>query len=281
MPHLVRWNSELKDFGLVVVAPHVQAAKPEQIGSKARSLGMKFTVIESISVKPNVNDLKGIPHMMLFDHEGKCIYRGEPAAAEVKVRTAVGAALLAALEKPLVTKAVKPLADAIKKGQPPLSILPKVLLLTKSTDAATAKEADRLVGRLTDAGKKALDEASALREDDPRQAFFLLEPLPASFKGTPIATKATSMLTELKKDKTVAKELAARTSLTVLKKLDAKLTPLAAKIPPTDQKFQIFAAADLKLMKAEVQRMQKTYPDTRATEEALSIGERYGVIQAK
>jgi hypothetical protein len=33
-------------------------------------------------------------------------------------------------------------------------------------------------------------------------------------------------------------------------------------------------------MTAELQKMKKSYPDTRATEEAMSIGERYGVIKA-
>ena len=241
MPHLVKWNYEMKDYGLVVVGLHVSQGSPEQIDSKARSLGVNFTIVSGGRVKDG--DFKGIPHCMLFDHTGKCLYRGDPTAVETKLRSAVGAAIVAGMESPPTSKGVTPLADSLKKGQSPMVILPKAVALLKSTDSQTAEEAKQLVGKLTDVGQKKVDQAESVMKDDPVAAFLQLEPVPSSFKGTPVGTKATSLLAELKKDKKVASEMKARPSLAGIKKIDAQLSPLAQKVPPSDPTFQKLAKA--------------------------------------
>jgi len=275
MPHLVKWNDELKDFGLVVVGPHVQGGSADAIEAKARSLGVNFTVTNGGSVKGIT--LSGIPDCVVFDHSGACIFRGNPLDAEKHIRPAVGKALLAALNKTTLSKGITPIADALKKGQAPISLLPKAVALQKSTDATTAEEAKLLVAKMTEPGQKRVDEAESIKKDDPLSAYLALEPVPAAYKGTPVATKASALLTELRKEKPVSAELKARPSLDRVKKLEEQLKPLASKYPTSDPSFKKLAAAQLKQLQSSVQLMKKSYPDARATQQAVAIADKYGV----
>jgi hypothetical protein len=278
MPHLVRWHEELGDFGLVLVAPHVQRATPEEVKAKAQSLGVHFAVVGSAAV-PNGNDIKGIPHCMLFDHTGKCLYRGAPSGLDAKVRSAVGAALVEATGKSSFTKAVTPLVESLKKGQAPAGVLQKAVALQKSNDAATAEEAKLLVGKLSEGGQKQLDEASSVRKDDPLAAYDQLRHLAGTFKGTPVGSQAADMLNELKNDKAVAAELKARPSLESVKKLDAQLGAQAEskKLDPKGADFQKAFAGPLKQMRTTLQQMQKSWPEAKATQEAAGIADKYAV----
>src|SRR5579883_1837624 len=97
MPHLVRWNNELSEFGLVVVGAHVQNASDEEVATKSRGLGSNFDVVKGASAAGL--DYKGIPHAVLFDHTGKCVYQGGPEGAEKLLRSVVGKALVESLGK--------------------------------------------------------------------------------------------------------------------------------------------------------------------------------------
>src|SRR4051812_14749415 len=103
MPHLVRWHEELGDFGLVVVAPHCQDVGPEKVKATAARLGIRFPVPNNGSVPGGE---RGIPHMFVFDHDGKCLYEGHPGKAEAAVRQAVGGSLVAAAKLETVPKSL-------------------------------------------------------------------------------------------------------------------------------------------------------------------------------
>ena len=85
------------------------------------------------------------------------------------------------------------------------------------------------------------------------------------------------MINDLRKDKRVAAELKARPALDKVKKLEGQLKALASKIQPTDPSFKRVAAAPLASLKTALTGMKKAYPGARATQDALAIGERYGV----
>src|SRR5215472_1818888 len=140
MPHLVRWNQELSPFGLAVIGPHVQSASEEEVKKKARALGIEFTVITGGFTKQPAG-LKGIPHCMLFDQTGKCVYHGQPDGVEKLLRSTVGKALVASLDTPPTTKAVTGLADSLKSGQSPLAVLQRAVPLLKSKETTTVNEA--------------------------------------------------------------------------------------------------------------------------------------------
>jgi hypothetical protein len=269
----------LSDYGLIILGSHVQNASKEQVRSKAESLGATFTIASQARVKDG-NDFSGIPHTMLFDHTGKCLYRGTPDKDKVEreIRAALGKSYAEGIDKS--NKSLAPLLDALTKGQSPASVLPKVVPLMKSPNSQTAEGAKKLVDNITVAFVRRVETAEKMKSDDPAGAYSLLEKMPGSLRGTPVATKATELLSELKKDKTVQAELKARPSLDTVRKLDSALSQAAAKAKIDDLKDSKFlkanAASITQLQKAVLQ-LNKSYPDTKAAQEAALIGDRYGI----
>src|ERR687887_1685529 len=121
MPHLVRWNAELGEFGLLIVGPHVQRGTPDEIKAKAQECHVSFPVTKGGSVQGS--DFSGIPHCFLFGADGKCLYEGHPKEVETKLRIALGKALI---EKAGLSSSaaagVTPLVDSLKRGQSPASV---------------------------------------------------------------------------------------------------------------------------------------------------------------
>jgi hypothetical protein len=277
MPHLVKWNEELSDYGLVILGSHVQAGSKAQVQSKAASLGVTFNITIQTRVQDG-DDFSGLPHCMLFDHTGKCVYCGLPAGAEKEIRTTLGKSLADGIEKP--GKPVAPFLEALAKGQSPALVLQKVVPLLKSSNTDTAEQAKKLVENLTAGAQKKLEKAEALKEDDPATAYVLIDKMPVLFKGTPVAARANELITSLKKDKAVQAELKARTSLESVHKLDGLLSRAADKAnieDPKDGSFLKANASSIDQLKRLLLQMHKSYPETKATQQALVIGEKYGV----
>lgn len=276
MPHLVRWHEELSDFGLVLIAPHVQRATPDEVRAKALSKGVTFTVVDSGGVQGGT-DFKGLPHCMLFDHTGKCLYRGSPSSVEPLLRAAVGTAVVARTGKDSFSKNLTPLVELLKRGQPPAAVVQRLVPHQKSADAAIAEEVKLLLDALTENGQRQLDEAGRLIKDEPLMAYERLRRVATSFAGTPVAAKAGQMLTELKNDKAVMAEMKARPSLDAIKKLDAALTANAKGLDVKGAEFQRAFALPLRQMQGTLQQLKKYYPEARATAEATEIAEKYGL----
>jgi hypothetical protein len=261
---------------LVVIGAHAQKGTTAEIQATARSRGVNFAVVASASVKDG-GDINGIPHCMLFDHTGKCLYRGSPGGAEAPLRAAVGKALVEDLGQFPSSKAVGPLAEALKKGQSPKVILQKAMPLQRSADPKAATEAKQLIVTLTRAGQKQIEEAESLKDEDPVTAYFNLQRVPVIFKGTAVETKANALLAELKRNKAVAAELQAQPSLDKVKKLDTQLSARAGTLDPKAPEFQRVFSAALKQMQGTLQQMKKSWPEAKATQEAITIGDKYGV----
>jgi hypothetical protein len=274
---MAKLNKELGHFGLVVIGAHAQQGTSEEIQAKARSRGVNFTVVSSASVKDG-QDFRGIPHCMVFDHTGQCIFRGAPDGAEGAARKAVGKALVDDLGKSSFSKAVTPLVDGLKKGQAPEAVLRKAVPLQRSPDATAASEANQLVASLTRGGHKQIEEAAALKSDDPYAAYVKLQPVPSAFKGTPVETKANALLAELKRNKAVSAEIQAQPSLDKIKKWDSLLGPQAAKADPKGPEFKRAFGTSLKQMQTTLQQMKRSWPESKATQEALDIGDKYGIV---
>ena len=278
MPATVALHAELADFGLVVIGSHVQAAKPDQIRATAESNGMTFSVSEQTRVTGG-NDFTTVPHTMVFDHTGACIFRGDPAEAEVKARVAVGEMLLAAADREKEREKFAPqLASVIadlKKGQPPLSVMPRVAALQNSTNADAKADAKVLLAALTAAGQKKLDLATEKAESEPVEAFLLVEKLPVAYKGTPLAKEAAALVTKLKTDKAVKAELAARPAFEMVRQMDAQLAARVGEEKPNAPEFQKANADLLKQLRAKVAQMKKSWPDAKVTAEAVGVAEKY------
>ena len=169
--------------------------------------------------------------------------------------------------------------ESLKKGLSPATVLPKIVALQKSPDTVTAEEAKYLVGKLTEEGQRQLDEAARAMRDDPVGTYELAHRVASGCRGTPVATKAARLQNELRNDKAVLAELRARPALESIKTLDTVLTKKVGRnVDPQSAEFQLAFAVPLKQMRATLQKMKKTWPEARATEEAAGIGEKYGIV---
>ena len=274
MPDTVALHAELADFGLVVIGSHVQAAKPDQIKAVAAANGMTFSVSEQTRVTGG-NDFTTVPHVMVFDHTGACVFRGDPKEAEAKARTAVGEMLVAGAGREKFAAQLAPVVADLKKGQSPLAVLPRVVALQNAASPTAAADAKALLAALTAAGQKKLDLAQEKAEGEPVEAFLLVEKLPAAYKGTPVAKDAVALVTKLKKEKAVKAELAARPAFEVVRQMDAQLAARLGEEKPSAPEFQKANADLLKQLRAKVAQMKKSWPDAKVTGEATGIAEKY------
>ena len=274
MPHLVRWQDELADFGLVIVAPHRQKATDDEVRSTARARGINYTVTTG-----HVSGGKGsgIPHSYLFDAEGNCVFEGHPSEAEKKLRATFGAALVAKAGRDSFPKALTAQVDALKAGKPPAGVLAKVQPLTRSTDAEIATAAKALADALTAPAKASLEAAKAQRSDDPLAAYDRAQRLAATFKSTPVGIDAAKFFAELKADKAVVAELRARPLLEKVRVLDQQLGKVLGEKESADDAFRKAMAAPLKQLQSAIIQMKRVAPDARATKDAVVLAEKYGV----
>ena len=276
MPSTVRLNAELSSFGLTTVGAHMHSVKDEEVQAKVKSLGITPTVAQ---------DQQGLaphPHAAFpaIRCGGQCIYRGGADGLDKPLRAAVGKTIVGSLDNPPESKPVQALAAALTSGQAPSAVLLRAVPLLTSKDTSIADEAKALVEKLCAAGQAQLNEADTLKKDDPYAAYIALEKLPIQYRGTPLAANATKVLAELKKDEKVALELKARPALATIKKIDDGLTNSArlGMVEITDPRFLRANAMALQSLRRNVLAMKKSWPDSKATETAVEIAEKYGIM---
>ncbi|HEX4590106.1 MAG TPA: hypothetical protein VH120_09275 [Gemmataceae bacterium] len=274
VPHLVRWQDELADFGLVIVAPHRQKATDEEVSAAARVRGINYTVTTGHVSGGQGN---GIPHSFLFDQDGKCVFEGNPAAADTKLRTTFGAALVNKTGLETFPRLLVAQVDALRAGKSPAGVLAKVQPLTRAPDAATAAAAKALADVLTGPAKASLEAAKAQRTDDPLAAYARAQRLSVTFKGTPVGADAAKFFAELKADKSVMAELRAKPLLERVRAIDQVLGKVLDKKEAPDDAFRKAMAAPLKQMRDAVAQMRRQAPDARATKDAIVLAEKYGI----
>jgi hypothetical protein len=280
LARLQTWNEELSDFGLVTVGVHLTAEG--QATSAAESIQRSRRVAFTITANPwtqtsLVKDFGDFPLCLVFDHQGGGVYQGSPYDAESALRAAVGRALVAGTGCETFPKSMTTLVEALEKGKAPAWVLGQLLPLTRSNDADTATAAKALGDKIAEGGWQALRQAESLIKDDPVGAYVVVERLPSAFKGTPVATRAAQLLNRLGQDKAVALELRARKDLALVKKLDQQLTSQPGSFDPTSSRFRQQNGVLLAQLRSRIQTMNKSWPNAKATEEAVRIGEKYGV----
>lgn len=275
MPATAALYNELADFGLVVIGSHRQEGTPEKITAAAKQRAIPYSISNQTHVEGS-QDNRFIPHSLLFDHTGACIFRGAPSEMETPVRIAVGKALVAGAEREKFTSALKPIVQDLSAGKPPLSVLPRLIGMQNAKGDVGA-DANALLASLTASGQKKLDRAADVVDKEPLEAFLLLEKLPTAYKGTAVAKKANEMLVKLRKEKPVTAELAARPALEMVRSFEQQLASRFGANDPKKPDFQKTNAALLKQLKDKVQQMNKAWPDAKSTQEAVAIAEKYGV----
>jgi thiol-disulfide isomerase/thioredoxin len=198
MPLLESMHQQLGPQGLVVVGAHAQGGGADDIRKAVTDLKATFTIVERAQVAEGM-DFNGIPHCMLFDHTGACVYRGSPFSVGDLAARVTAQAPSAVLEGRTLGKLVA-FNEMLKHEQMHGPALKKARGMTKAKDAEAAAEAQYVVEKLEARGRTMLEKAAADKPADPLAAAQLLDRCAAVFKGTDIGTDAAKELRELRKD---------------------------------------------------------------------------------
>ncbi|MBO0700924.1 MAG: hypothetical protein J2P46_21195, partial [Zavarzinella sp.] len=153
------WYADLKDHGLIVIGVETSKASADAVAKLARQREVAFPIIDDVRLP--ITETFALPHSLLFDHTGKCIFRGAPLDAEPYVRIAVGKALLARTGKESFSKAARPVADLLESGSPMTPVFTKLAEQIRTATGEAAGELKQLQTVLTAGGQKVLDDATA------------------------------------------------------------------------------------------------------------------------
>jgi thiol-disulfide isomerase/thioredoxin len=268
MPKLEEAHKELAPQGLVVIGAHAQGGPAAAVRKTVADLGVTFTIVEQASVEGG-QDFLGIPHCMLFDHTGKCVYRGSPFRAH----DAILAAVKAAPSSILAGRTLEKLAafnEALRNEAAFGPALRKAASLTTSKDAVTADEAKFVVEKLEAHGRQMLADGGQMKEANPLGAADMLQRCSVAFKGSDVGNEAAATLREWRKDKAFQTAVKAAQQLAKLQVLRANVLKAFGDEPDgeiTPQMVKAVPAAMKRQMAEVVRGIQKTAPgsETAAT----------------
>lgn len=272
MPLLEEHHKTFGPRGLVVIGAHAQGGTAEEVRQKVAELGVSFTILESASVEGG-SDFQGIPHCMLFDHTGKCVFRGSPFNVEDALVAAVKAAPGTVLEGRTLVK-LPEYNTLLHDERNFAAALKKVRGLRSHKDPDTAQEATFVADRIEAYGRRLLDEATSSKESNPSRAADLVQRCAAVFKGSDIGTEASKLGVEWRKDKQFLAAVKASQQLAQLEQMRAYVceqcgadpergltAEMAAKIPPA-LKGKVRTLA---------QGIDKACPESKMAERAAAI----------
>lgn len=282
MPLLEELHKALGPQGLIVIGAHAQGGTAAELKPQVDQLKVTFTILDGASVAGG-NDFQGIPHCMLFDHTGKCVYRGSPFKAQDAVVAAVKSAPGAVLEGRTLVK-LPDLNLMLRDEGQFVAALKKARAASTSKDADMAGEAAFVIEKVEGYGRRMLEDAKAAKEEDPVRAAGLIQRCSAMFKGSDIGTEAAKLNGSWRKDRDFQAAVKAGQQLAqlegmrdfVLDKLgadaEAAITPeMAAKLPSTV----------VGKIKSLARSIEKTAPNTSAAKQAAAIAAEFDRAAAK
>jgi peroxiredoxin len=184
--------------GLLVIGPNARGGDEAALKNTIESLGVTFPMVSSAVVQGGM-DFEAIPHLMLFDHTGRCIARGSPGEVADKVARAVKAApplVLAGRTLEKLAGLEKMLRDEAKFGV----VLRKAGELVSSAEEATAEEAKYVAEKLSAHADKLLADAEAAKATDAYAAAGLLQRAATAYRGLDAGKRAADLQREWKRD---------------------------------------------------------------------------------
>ncbi len=278
MPALEQLHREHAAAGLAVIGAHAQAAAPDEIRQVVEQLGVTFPIVDSATVEGGMG-FSGIPHCMVFDHTGACVYRGHPGQAHEVILAAVRSSPASVLEGRSLVK-LAPLAGQLRDEGTFGAVLRKAQVQTASKDQQVAEEAEYVADRLEAYGRRLLDNAERARDDDPVLAIHYVQRCAAAYRGTDLGRQAGKLAAEWKKDESFQQGIeAARRCRTlevarerIVKSLGDpdEITPELAARVPQGLRRQLAATA------ATVQRLA---PGSASAERAEAIAREFGLSE--
>lgn len=279
LPKLAELCQEMRGYGVSCVASMAHdGLDPARAKDEMDRRGIEFTSVGLAYVtEKGANRMvtQRAPHTLVFDATGACVFRGSMYDAASHVRAAVGRKILADLGKSDTPGIAKP-AESLTGGEPLAAAVAKFATFVSSSDADTATDAKAVIAAILAPATADLAEVEKLRKSDPVSAFVTAERIAAGFKGTSAGTKAADLVLNLRNTQTVQTELKARKSLEDIAKIDGKLSALPGGFDPGSPRFRSENAAAIKQLRAAFEKMQKQFPNARATAEADKIVKPYG-----
>ena len=278
MPKLEEAHQQLAPKGLVVIGAHVQGGPADEIRKAAADLGVTFTVVDGGSVTGG-QDIRGIPHCMLFDHTGKCVYRGSPFNAH----EAIVAAVEAAPSSILAGRRLEKLAsfnDSLRNEATFGAALRKAASLTSSKDAETAEEAKFVVEKLEAHGKRMIENGLAMKESNPAGAADLLQRCSVAFKGSDVGDEAGATMKEWRKDKSFQTAVKAGQQLAKLQLLRAEVLKSFGDDTSgqvTAKMLEAIPPAVKRRMTDAVAGIMKTAPGTDTAKTAAALAQEFNL----
>ncbi|WP_020472727.1 anthrax toxin lethal factor-related metalloendopeptidase [Zavarzinella formosa] len=267
--------AELRDFGLLVIGGHQSDTPEEEIKFIATSRNIEYPLCPDARIGPTEGFR--LPHAIVYDQAGKCVFRGDPLDGEIYARLIVNQEILAKTGKETWAKGVKPVVDLLEQGAGIPAALTKLNAIGDSLGSEAKPDWTALRDALTEGAKKQVDEAETMMKDDPVAAWLILERVAAAYKYTPPAKTAGDMILKLRSNPKVALEVRARTALEPIKKLDVQLSGKELSFDPRQPEFRSSNSATLKQLGEAVEKMKKTFPDARATVEAVRMADHWRV----
>lgn len=207
LPETAALHTDLNDFGLIVIGAHCQKATAERVKEVATARGAIFSITEETTIAND--EIPELPHAVVFDHTGACVFRGSPRDAEVKARRAVGEMLVSNAGRERFAPQLAGAVAELKKGQSPHLVLKRVAARFDGPKDAV-EDAKALLASLTSVGRERYERARKMADADPVGAFLLAEKLPTAFKGTTLGDDTTALVEKLKSNKAVIAELTRR-----------------------------------------------------------------------
>lgn len=102
LSQLVEVDKKYRSKGLRVIAAEMRESPRERIGKVVKDYGVDFTVTKGMSGPVSVG---GFPHALVFDTEGKIVFKGRPASEEFE--KAIDSAVKDVKISPVVSNTLK------------------------------------------------------------------------------------------------------------------------------------------------------------------------------
>jgi len=198
LSRLETMHRTLGPAGLVVIGPNARGGDEALIEKTIESLGVTFPLVSNTVVEGGM-DFETIPHLMLFDHTGRCIARGSPNDVADKVSRAVQAApppVLAGRKLEKLASLEKMLRNEAKFGV----VLRKAGELVSSAEEATAAEAAYVSEKLSAYADKLLADAETAKAADAYAAAGILQRVATAYRGLDAGKRAADLQREWKRD---------------------------------------------------------------------------------
>jgi len=281
MPIAARMYERYKSQGFIVIGQNSESIN--ELNDYIRGKKYPFTIQWGGNVKMPDNAKFYIPHAMIFDATGKCVYR--KCTYYTYTRD-----LQAALEKTLESapppafanvefEKLQPLSDELKKVVAPCKVYPQAVKLAASEDEAIAAEAKAAVQALDDYGTRQLKLASQKKEQRPQEYLDALAVIMRDFRGMEAEKAARDTVAALRDDEKFVAEMTARQVLEKIKQFESNLRPIRTRDgkDTSSEEFRKANAKVLSTITSGINAMRSKFPDTHATADAVEWGEGFGL----